>query len=70
MVLAKDAPANRGSSAPERLNSLGISQAYYTENQAERGKAYFYAACGVCQYIGFQVESGPVHWRNIRIGTD
>lgn len=21
-------------------------------------------------YIGFQVESGPVHWRNIRIGTD
>jgi len=48
MVLAKDAPANRGSSAPERLNSLGISQAYYTENQAERGKAYFYAACGVC----------------------
>ena len=21
-------------------------------------------------YIGFQVESGPVHWRNIRISTD
>jgi hypothetical protein len=30
------------------VNSLGISEAYYTEKQANRGKAYFQATCGVC----------------------
>jgi mono/diheme cytochrome c family protein len=38
--------ANSGGSDP--VNSVGISRAYYTEEQAERGKSYFHAACGVC----------------------
>ena len=32
----------------EPLNDLGISEAYYTEEQASRGKNYYYAACGMC----------------------
>jgi mono/diheme cytochrome c family protein len=30
------------------VNSVGISTAYYTEEQAVRGEPYFHAACGVC----------------------
>jgi cytochrome c5 len=32
----------------EPLNDLGISQGYYTAEQAARGKNYYYAACGMC----------------------
>jgi cytochrome c len=38
------------------VNSLGISEAYYTEEQAERGKPYFHAACGACHAAE---SSGP-----------
>jgi mono/diheme cytochrome c family protein len=32
----------------EPVNSVGISHAYYTEAQAERGKGYFYGSCAFC----------------------
>ena len=49
MVLREDKLVKRGgANITEPLNSLGVSQAYYTERQAERGKAYFSAACAVC----------------------
>src|SRR4029077_20063323 len=48
MVLTAGRPAKSAGSITEPLNSLGISQAYYTEEQAQRGKAYFYGACAVC----------------------
>src|SRR5437773_7168950 len=48
------------SNATEQLNSLGISQAYYTESQAERGKAYFYAACGVCHTADPKSQNGTM----------
>jgi mono/diheme cytochrome c family protein len=48
MALSKDVSTPRATKVTEQRNSLGISQAYYTEAQAERGKAYFYSACGVC----------------------
>ncbi|HYT22463.1 MAG TPA: hypothetical protein VEW05_19815, partial [Candidatus Polarisedimenticolia bacterium] len=35
-------------SVADPVNSAGISRAYYTEQQAERGRPYFHAACGVC----------------------
>jgi mono/diheme cytochrome c family protein len=46
MVL-KDKPAPLAK-VREPLNDLGISQGYYTEDQAARGKNYYYAACGMC----------------------
>lgn len=53
---------DRGSSAKvtEPLNSLGISQGYYTDGQAERGKAYFYAACGICHTADPKSPHGTV----------
>ena len=49
MVLAKDAPANRGSSAPERLNSLGISQPTTpkTRPSGERPTSMRHVACAI-----------------------
>jgi mono/diheme cytochrome c family protein len=41
---ARSAPA----SGAGPLNSVGISRAYYTDAQAERGKGYFYGSCGYC----------------------
>lgn len=32
----------------EPLNSVGVSRAYYTDAQAERGRGYFYGSCGAC----------------------
>ena len=43
----KDQPAP-AAKVKEPLNDLGISQAYYTEEQATRGKNYYYGACGMC----------------------
>jgi cytochrome c2 len=44
----------------EPLNDLGISEGYYTEVQAERGKAYFYAACGRCHTADPDGPNGAV----------
>ncbi len=61
MVLSRDASAQRGPSrVTDQLNSLGISQAYYTEGQAERGKSYFYAACGVCHTVDPKSQYGTM----------
>jgi mono/diheme cytochrome c family protein len=49
----KPAPAAK---VREPLNELGISQAYYTEEQATRGKNYYYGACGMCHTAD---ASGP-----------
>jgi mono/diheme cytochrome c family protein len=49
MVLGTEGPvASAKDTASNPLNSVGISTAYYTERQAERGRAYFQATCGVC----------------------
>jgi mono/diheme cytochrome c family protein len=50
MALSAYAPALLAAknSAVDPVNSVGISRAYYTEQQAERGRPYFHAACGVC----------------------
>ncbi|HYT22468.1 MAG TPA: family 16 glycoside hydrolase [Candidatus Polarisedimenticolia bacterium] len=42
------------------LNDFGISEAYYTEAQAERGKAYFYGACGRCHTADANGPNGAV----------
>ena len=47
MVLKEKAGA-LVSNVKQPLNDLGISEAYYTEEQAARGKNYYYAACGMC----------------------
>ena len=47
MVL-QEKTKNPGSAVKEPVNDLGISEAYYTEEQAARGKNYYYAACGMC----------------------
>jgi cytochrome c5 len=39
------------------VNSVGISHAYYTEAQAERGKGYFYGSCGFCH------TADPATWK-------
>ena len=46
--------------ATEPLNDLGISEAYYSEPQAERGKAYFYGACATCHTADPNGPSGPM----------
>jgi hypothetical protein len=53
-------PAGTGSTAnvTEPLNSLGISRAYYTEAQAERGKGYFYGSCGFCHTANPTAKNG------------
>src|SRR5882672_7194391 len=62
MVLSKDNPPKSSSTnLTEPLNSLGISQAYYTERQAERGKAYFYSSCGVCHTADPNNPSGTMN---------
>src|ERR1700682_256289 len=47
MVLKEKAAAQSGN-LQEPLNDLGISEGYYTDEQAGRGKNYYYAACGTC----------------------
>src|SRR5207249_5328868 len=47
MVL-QEKTKNPGSAVKQPVNDLGISEAYYTEEQAARGKNYYYAACGMC----------------------
>jgi mono/diheme cytochrome c family protein len=46
MVL-KDKPAPVAK-IQESVNDLGISNGYYTDQQAARGRNYYYAACGMC----------------------
>jgi len=51
MVLNENSAKKRTqtkASASSPVNSLGISEGYYTEDQAERGKPYFHGACGAC----------------------
>lgn len=57
----------------EPLNELGISEGYYTEEQAARGKNYYYGACGMCHTaepegphgLNMPHESGlGWHWGN------
>jgi cytochrome c len=60
MVLSEKSPANRASpNVTEPLNDLGISEAYYTQEQAERGKGYFYASCGFCHTADPNGYKGP-----------
>jgi cytochrome c5 len=47
-MLLKEKPAASNASVQEPLNDLGVSEAYYTAEQAVRGKNYYYAACGMC----------------------
>src|SRR6266699_3153399 len=47
MVL-KEKTGTTSRNVKEPLNDLGVSEAYYTEEQAARGKNYYYAACGMC----------------------
>src|SRR5438552_16937844 len=47
MVL-QEKTKNPGSAVKQPVNDFGISEAYYTEEQAARGKNYYYAACGMC----------------------
>ena len=44
----QNTPSATTANVTEPLNSVGISHAYYTEAQAERGKGYFYGSCGFC----------------------
>jgi len=61
MLLSRDYSAKAGGiNVTEPLNSVGISQAYYTEQQAERGKAYFYASCGVCHTADPNTQTGTL----------
>src|SRR5262249_442008 len=62
-----------GTVAKEPLNDLGISEGYYTEEQAARGRNYYYAACGMCHTaepngpngLSMPHESGlGWHWGN------
>ena len=64
---------NPNSTVKEPLNDLGISAAYYTDEQAARGKNYYYAACGMCHTaepngpngVNMPHESGlGWHWGN------
>jgi mono/diheme cytochrome c family protein len=52
VVALKGMALKEKSSAPSKVenpvNDLGVSEAYYTADQAERGKNYYYAACGMC----------------------
>src|SRR5581483_8614729 len=43
----------------EPLNGMGISQGYYTEDQADRGKAYFYGSCATCHTADPNGPNGP-----------
>jgi mono/diheme cytochrome c family protein len=67
MVLSSARPGKNAGlpSASDPVNSAGISRAYYTESQAERGKPYFHAACGVCHAAE---PSGP-HGTNMAPST-
>lgn len=61
MVISEKASASGTlKKIPETLNDLGISEAYYTEAQAERGKAYFYGACGRCHTADPNGPNGAV----------
>ena len=45
---------------PGPLNSVGISHAYYTDAQAERGKGYFYGSCGYCHTADPAAKNGTM----------
>jgi mono/diheme cytochrome c family protein len=45
---------------PEPRNSVGVSTAYYTDAQAERGRGYFYGSCGICHTAEPGAKSGTV----------
>lgn len=60
VVNQKAPPTSHDSKLIEPLNDLGISQGYYTAAQAERGKAYFYASCGVCHTADPNTPNGNV----------
>src|SRR6266436_3961178 len=47
MVL-QEKTKNTNTAVKDSVNDLGISEAYYTEEQAARGKNYYYGACGMC----------------------
>ena len=44
----------------EPLNSVGISRAYYTDAQAERGRGYFYGSCGFCHTAEPGAQNGTM----------
>ena len=50
MVLGEAAmpPSGKAAKGTNTLSNSGVSQSYYTEAQADRGKPYFHAACGTC----------------------
>jgi mono/diheme cytochrome c family protein len=59
-MIIKNLGSGKTSNSPisEPRNDLGISEGYYTEAQANRGKAYFQAACGVCHTTQTSGEIG------------
>ena len=72
MVL-QEKTKNANSAVKDPTNDLGISEGYYTEEQAARGKNYYYGACGMCHTaepggpngVNMPHESGlGWHWGN------
>src|SRR5437773_8694423 len=72
MVL-QEKTKNASSAVKDPTNDLGISEGYYTEEQAARGKNYYYGACGMCHTaepggpngVNMPHESGlGWHWGN------
>jgi cytochrome c5 len=58
MTLAPASARTTAANVTEPVNSVGISHAYYTEAQAERGKGYFYGSCGFCH------TADPTAWKS------
>jgi cytochrome c2 len=61
-MLVSDIGRGRATTAKvaEPLNSVGISRAYYTDAQAERGRGYFYGSCGACHTAEPGAQNGTM----------
>jgi len=81
VVNERGSPKPPDTRATDPLNDLGISEAYYTAEQADRGKAYFYASCAVCHTadpnspngfvdasLGMGMLGGNTHGRTLFFG--
>jgi mono/diheme cytochrome c family protein len=60
MTLARGPARSATASGAGTLNSVGISHAYYTDAQAERGKGYFYGSCGYCHTADPAAKNGTM----------
>src|SRR6185369_179524 len=68
MELSPRAQAASGNSTiTDPVNELGVSEAYYTEAQANRGKVYFQAVCARCHTM--QAGNLPISTGNSSSGA-